>query len=77
MREKVFHKARASGLMLSHLFTAFRKSFPLFRRFTGKLLVDDSGKETDKKVFQTLMAFSTSFPQQHVAFKANINKTFR
>ena len=66
MREKDFHIKFRDVASISLLFAALEKSFPLFRRADAERGVDAGGKGTGEKVFQTLKAFSTGFPQQPV-----------
>jgi len=55
---------------ISLFIAALEKSFPLFRRRADELIVDDSGKRREEKVFQTLEVFSTIFPQIPVDVEA-------
>jgi hypothetical protein len=66
MQKKDFHMRFRDAAPLSLLFAAFEKSFPLFLRPGDQNHVDDGGKGRQKKVLQTIKAFSTGFPQQPV-----------
>lgn len=66
MPKKDFHISFRDVASISLLFAALEKSFPLFRRSADGTVVNGSGKGMDEKVFQTLKAFSTGFPQPPV-----------
>ncbi len=63
MNENNFHIRFRDVASISLLFAALEKSFPLFLSSIDEKVVDIGGKVADEKVFQTLWAFSTSFPQ--------------
>jgi len=66
MQENVIHMRFRDVASVSLLFAALENSFPLFQAQCCENPVDDSGKEAREKVFLTLKAFSTNFPQNSV-----------
>lgn len=66
MQENVIHMRFRDVASVSLLFAALENSFPLFRTEGCESTVDESGKEAREKVFLTLKAFSTNFPQTAV-----------
>jgi hypothetical protein len=70
MPEKDIHMRFRDCLSVNLLFAALDKSFPLFRSVNDSRPVDAGGKEAREKVFLTLKAFSTKFPQSAVDEKA-------
>jgi hypothetical protein len=68
-KERFPHTNYGSAL-ITILFAAFEKRFPLFLRSLARTLVDVGGKEASKKDFQIPRAFSTSFPQSTVDVEA-------
>ncbi len=66
MRENDIHMRFRDVASVNLLFAALDKSFPLFRSMPDEQAVDESGKTRREKVFLTLRAFSTNFPQHAV-----------
>ena len=66
MQENVIHMRFRDVVSVNLLFAALEKEFPLFRTVGCENLVDESGKDGREKVFRTLKAFSTNFPQNAV-----------
>jgi len=58
------------------MFAALEKSFPLFRSFDEKGLVDGGGKERPHQVFQDQGLFSTNYPQSAVGGKGQVKQAF-
>lgn len=63
MTQKDIHTNFREFVPLSLLFAAFEKSFPHFHLAGGSGRVDAVENKGREKVFLTLKAFSTSFPQ--------------
>lgn len=63
MRVNDFHMKSRDVALISLMFAALEKSFPLFRRHGRTDVVDGGGKMREQKVLHVLGAFSTSFPQ--------------
>ena len=63
MKRDDFHMTFRECVSLSLLFAALEKTYPHSHNAAGFLPVEGGGKETREKVFRTLKAFSTSFPQ--------------
>ena len=71
-----FPHAVSRACPTSIVFAALEKSFPLFRRFEKKGLVDGGGKEWRHQVFQDQDPFSTSYPQLAVGVKGQVKQAF-
>lgn len=63
MHREDFHMTFRECVSLSLLFAAIEKTYPHSHSAGEVPPVDGGGKETREKVFRTLKAFSTSFPQ--------------
>lgn len=70
MEKKDIHMRFRDVASVNLLFAALEKSFPLFRSVPGEKLVDEGGKTGRERVFLTLKAFSTNFPQPAVDEKS-------
>jgi len=70
MRENLIHMRFRDVASVNLLFAALDNSFPLFLTATCENAVDEGGKDRQEKVFLTLKAFSTNFPQNAVDEKA-------
>lgn len=70
MPENLIHMRFRDVASVNLLFAALDNGFPLFRTAACENVVDESGKDRQEKVFLTLKAFSTNFPQNAVDEKA-------
>ena len=66
MQKKDFNLTLRAETLISLFIAALEKSFPLLLRSVDEKVVDGAGQGQREKVFQTLKAFSTSFPQRPV-----------
>ena len=66
MVERDIHMRFRDVASVTLLFAALEKGFPHFRTVNSSGAVQEGGKAGREKVFRTLKAFSTNFPQKGV-----------